>query len=301
MSDLTSGLAEFSILSVILRLALAMAAGGVLGYGRSRKNRAAGFRTYMLTSTGAALASLLGCFEYVMLKNGWNDVVSRVGMKYDGSRYAAAVIGGVGFIAAGTILSTAHQQVSGLSTAIGLFAAAGIGHFIYLNMNMTADLTRIGAAVISGLGFIGAGTIIVTKKGGIKGLTTAAGLWTTGIIGLAVGSGFYEGGIIATALVLFAETAMSSVGSRIGHLPEFSVAVSYSEKAALDDVLRFCKNHNIAIADLKIEGNDRPDSGVKYMADISLRSIRSIEPAAFSARLSAIPGIDDVKLSRDDI
>ncbi|MDO5702600.1 MAG: MgtC/SapB family protein, partial [Lachnospiraceae bacterium] len=113
--------------TVMLRLFTAMTAGGILGWGRSRKNRAAGFRTYTLTATGAALAALLGIYEYSMLSSGWAQVVSEVGLKLDVSRYSASVIGGIGFLAAGTILSAAHQQVSGLSTAIGLFSTAVIG------------------------------------------------------------------------------------------------------------------------------------------------------------------------------
>lgn len=63
------------------------------------------------------------------------------------------------------------------------------------------DPTRLGAQVISGIGFLGAGTIL--KEGvTIKGLTTAASLWSVACIGLAVGLGFYTGAIFATALVL---------------------------------------------------------------------------------------------------
>ena len=61
--------------------------------------------------------------------------------------------------------------------------------YIFLEMKLPSDISRIGGQVISGLGFIGAGTIIITKRMTIKGLTTAAGLWTTGVIGLAIGSG----------------------------------------------------------------------------------------------------------------
>lgn len=68
-----------------------------------------------------------------------------------------------------------------------------------------ADPLRVGAQVISGVGFIGAGTIMF-KKGSsqIRGLTTAAGLWATAVIGLAIGIGFYLGALITTAAVLCA-------------------------------------------------------------------------------------------------
>ena len=77
--------------------------------------------------------------------------------------------------------------------------------FLYLNMHYYTDMARLGAQVVAGMGFIGAGTIIVTRRQRVKGLTTAAGLWTAAIVGLALGGGFYEGGIAATGLILLAE------------------------------------------------------------------------------------------------
>ena len=68
--------------------------------------------------------------------------------------------------------------------------------YLYLEMNYQTDMARLGAQVVAGIGFIGAGTIIVTRRQRIKGLTTAAGLWATAIIGLALGAGFYEGGCL---------------------------------------------------------------------------------------------------------
>lgn len=64
-----------------------------------------------------------------------------------------------------------------------------------------SDPTRLAAQVVSGIGFIGAGTIIVTNNSRIKGLTTAAGIWAAAGIGLAIGVGFYEGAI-ASSLVM---------------------------------------------------------------------------------------------------
>lgn len=77
-----------------------------------------------------------------------------------------------------------------------------IAEYMNLKYGNISDPTRLGAQVISGIGFLGAGTII--KSGyNVKGLTTAASLWATSCIGLAAGAGFYSGAIIAT-LVIFA-------------------------------------------------------------------------------------------------
>ena len=83
--------------------------------------------------------------------------------------------------------------------------------FLYLNMHYFTDMARLGAQVVAGIGFIGAGTIIVTRGQRVKGLTTAAGLWAAAIIGLAIGGGFYEGGLVATVLVLLAELVLAKV------------------------------------------------------------------------------------------
>ena len=64
-------------------------------------------------------------------------------------------------------------------------------------IGMTGDASRMGAQVISGIGFLGAGTIMVVGKNEVKGLTTAAGLWACACMGLAVGIGFYEGAILS--------------------------------------------------------------------------------------------------------
>ena len=71
MSGFLQGLRQFSFTSALIRLALAMACGGAVGYGRSKKARAAGLRTYMLISIGAAMAVLLTLYQYRMLTGPW--------------------------------------------------------------------------------------------------------------------------------------------------------------------------------------------------------------------------------------
>ena len=128
-------LRQFSFGSVLFRLMLALVCGGVIGYGRSKKDCPAGLRTYMLISLGAALTATLTIYEYEMVKTAWTDIVSLVGQKFDASRLASQAITGIGFLGAGTILKVKHQQVKGLTTATGLFAtvcmslAAGAGFY----------------------------------------------------------------------------------------------------------------------------------------------------------------------------
>lgn len=95
---------------------------------------------------------------------------------------------------------------------VGAMIAMSTGQ--YAAMLYNADVTRIGAQVVSGIGFLGAGSIIVDKRR-ISGLTTAAGLWASACIGLAIGIGFYEGAIIGTIAVYFTEKALRGISKRI--------------------------------------------------------------------------------------
>ena len=87
--------------------------------------------------------------------------------------------------------------------------------YLSLVMEHYTDMARLGAQVVAGIGFIGAGTIIVTRHQRVKGLTTAAGLWGVAIIGLTLGAGFYEGGVLTTVLILLAELFFSKLEYRM--------------------------------------------------------------------------------------
>ena len=86
---------------------------------------------------------------------------------------------------------------------LGSAMATMIGQYIIEILHLDGDPARLGAQVISGKGFLGVGTILVTGKTHVRGLTTAAGLWSTATVGLAIGIGFYEAAIICTVLLCF--------------------------------------------------------------------------------------------------
>ncbi|MDD6703784.1 MAG: MgtC/SapB family protein, partial [Clostridiaceae bacterium] len=92
---------------------------------------------------------------------------------------------------------------------LGAAMTTMISQFLLYNMHLYTDIGRLGAQVIAGIGFIGAGTIIVTKRRQVKGLTTAAGLWTCAIIGLAIGAGYFEAALLSTIIILLAEIFFS--------------------------------------------------------------------------------------------
>ena len=120
-------LRDFTFGAMVLRLILAMLCGGVIGYGRSRKERPAGLRTYMLVCLGAAAAVLVSLYLHQMLNGQWAAATAVAGNKFDAARIAAQTVAGIGFIGAGIIIKVSHSQVSGLTTATGLFASVCMG------------------------------------------------------------------------------------------------------------------------------------------------------------------------------
>lgn len=137
---------SLSVSSLVFRLLLSMLCAAVIGYGRSKRGRAAGLRTYMLISIGAAMSVLITQYLYVMLHTDWLDVVEAVGEKFDAARMASQVFTGIGFLGAGIIIKASHQQVKGLTTATGLFAtvamgmACGVGFYPIVFMSMVATV-----------------------------------------------------------------------------------------------------------------------------------------------------------------
>ncbi|MEH7490502.1 MgtC/SapB family protein, partial [Priestia megaterium] len=93
-----------------------------------------------------------------------------------------------------------HFLVAVGSTLIMLISKYGFSDVLHQD-HMALDPSRVAAQVVSGIGFLGAGMIIIQKQH-IRGLTTAAGVWATSGIGLTIGAGMYTVGISATILVL---------------------------------------------------------------------------------------------------
>jgi putative Mg2+ transporter-C (MgtC) family protein len=123
------------MLSITIRLLLAMGVGLVIGIDREMKRRVAGIKTHILVCVGAAMVMITS--QYMLTQFG------------------------------------------------------------------TGDPARLGAQVISGVGFLGVGTIIVTGRNQVRGLTTAASIWACACLGLAAGIGFIEGVIVALVCIVF--------------------------------------------------------------------------------------------------
>ena len=123
--------------------------------------------------------------------------------------------------------------------------------FWLVYMRYYLDAARLGAGVVAGMGFIGAGTIIVTRRQRVKGLTTAAGL--------AIGAGFYEGGLLTAGLILLAELLFSKIEYHImATAPEINLFVEYKDRSALDRVLKLYRDKLIKVSNMEI--TRQPDS-----------------------------------------
>ena len=222
MFDLFYGFRELTVLSVALRMFLAVACGGVIGIERTVNRHTAGFRTHILVCLGAALTTLTG-------------------------------------------------------------------QYLYLYMGYFTDMARLGAQVIAGIGFLGAGTIITSRER-VRGLTTAAGLWTSAIIGLAIGAGFYEGAILATILVEIVATIFLRLENHVvAKTSNVHVFLEYRTSNIIDHVLEYCHVNNIDIMNIEIA---RPDEKNKMIvAIISMCLKKGQQAEEIIGELDAIEGV----------
>ena len=110
------------------------------------------------------------------------------------------------------------------------------------------DPMRLGAQVVSGIGFLGAGTIIVTKRSQIKGLTTAAGLWSSAAVGLALGVGFYEAAIVAGVTIFFVMTVLQQWDRRMHRKAKYmDIYLEHSSETGLGTILQYMRDMELDI------------------------------------------------------
>lgn len=143
-----------------------------------------------------------------------------------------------------------HGRAAGMRTHIlvclGSAITAMTGLYAVETLSYTGDVFRISAQVISGIGFLGAGTILVRNRSIVTGLTTAAGMWATASIGIALGYGFYAGAILAVLLILvfvpilgrveYKRKLLSSLYLEVGDINKTGVLVEQI-RALLGDTL----------------------------------------------------------------
>lgn len=137
------------------------------------------------------------------------------------------------------------------------------GQYLYDEFQ-TGDPARLGAQVISGIGFLGAGSIIISGNKHVKGLTTAAGLWVAGCIGLSIGSGFYEAAILVTIGVFFVMTKLRKLEEHIvAGESAIYVYVELDHDTGISCLTDYLKEHGIEVRDVRFpKGKDHCDKAV---------------------------------------
>jgi len=158
-------------------------------------------------------------------------------------------------------------------------------------MGIRTDISRIGAQVINGIGFLGAGTILVTRRQEVKGLTTAAGLWASACMGLATGAGFYECVFLAFILIFLSIHLLP-------HIENFMVENArnmniYVEFASLDHVgaiISHIKAMDVHIYDVDIDHGH--DEATRHPSAVF--SIRQNQKLPHTQLLAALADLDGI-------
>lgn len=159
------------------------------------------------------------------------------------------------------------------------------------------DPVRMGAQVVSGIGFLGAGTIMVTRRNQVKGLTTAAGLWTAAGVGLALGIGFYEAALAGAVAVFLVMTTIQFIDNNVQRKSKMlEVYVELTEECPLGIFLRTLREKDIGIMDIQQEQSGDIDSKQHvraYFAFLKLKKRQS--HVEVLEELGSIPGIHYVE------
>ncbi|MCI7011197.1 MAG: MgtC/SapB family protein [Prevotella sp.] len=153
------------------------------------------------------------------------------------------------------------------------------------------DASRVAAQVVSGIGFLGAGTIIF-QKSVVRGLTTAAGLWVTAAIGLACGSGMYVAALVGTVLILFGLEILNEMIPQISTTTVMLAFTSHSReevKRVMDEM----KRNSIKLYSYELKTH-RAETGELFKANLELKVKRGQMQKRI---LEAMEHFDDVTIS----
>ena len=231
-------LRQLNFASLLFRLALAMFFGGMIGMERERKRRPAGFRTYMLVCLGATLAGIVSQYNFIMLST--------------------------------TFLETAKE------------------------VGRTTDVSRIGAKVIGGIGFLGAGTVIVTGRQEVKGLTTAAGLWASACMGLAIGAGFYECVVLAFLLIFLCIRLLPPLENlMVERARNMNLYVEFSSLDDVGAIIGRIKSQGAQIYEGDIERGTE-ESHLRPSAGFTIRLDHAVHHAQVMAAISELENVTTI-------
>lgn len=164
-----------------------------------------------------------------------------------------------------------EREINNHSAGLRTYMLVCVGSCLIMMTNQfvfqtidSGDPLRMGAQVVSGIGFLGAGTIIVTRNNQIKGLTTAAGLWAAAGVGLAIGIGFYEGAVVASLAVTVILSFLHRWDDHMATKAKLiNVYVELSKDLPLGEFLRELRKREIDFSDIQLDTETAVDEEVR--------------------------------------
>lgn len=186
-----------------------------------------------------------------------------------------------------------HFLVALGSALMMIVSQYGFETFPGLRDGARFDPSRIAAQVVSGIGFIGAGTIIIHRRM-VRGLTTAASLWATAGVGLASGAGMYAVAAAATLLTLFGLEALSLFFGKLGRRRTM-IVFSSLDRTVLDAVFDRLSGRDYSVVSYEVEPVRTAD-GTLYRASLVIRARGAADPENYIAELRRIAEITIEKI-----
>ena len=157
-------------------------------------------------------------------------------------------------------------------------------------------VSRFGAQVINGIGFLGAGTILVTGQQKVKGLTTAAGLWASACMGLAVGAGFYECVALAFVLIFLAVHVLPAVELYvIENARNMNIYVEFQSLDNVAEIINRIKAQDVTIYEVEVDHGKQTQS----QHPNAIFSLRMNQPGTHAKILATVSELEDVYVVHD--
>lgn len=186
-----------------------------------------------------------------------------------------------------------HILVSVGSTLIMLVSIDGA--------KIGADPSRIAAQVVSGIGFLGAGTILRTGDN-VKGLTTAASLWICAGIGLAIGSGNYLGGVVTAVIVLLSLVSLGSVEKKVFKRSyKLFEITGIGRPGLIGDIGTILGRHYITIKDIAMVESDEEDEENRIMLHLTVKTPANIDMNPIFRAIYKINGVENLVFDNMEI
>ena len=169
---------------------------------------------------------------------------------------------------------------------------------INASLGVKTDASRFGAQVINGVGFLGAGSIILTGRKRVKGLTTAAGLWASACLGLAIGAGYYECVAVSVALILVCMYAFPALENRLIQRSRYmNILAELDGMECLGGVLAALREQGVTVFDIDLSKQPE-DRRAQLGVHLSVYLPKGLNHTELLAQLAALGGTVSIEESQ---